>query len=70
MENLKELQALQNFADKFSLVVKTHFFEDKRKRNKYLLVNETTKCSISPPLDYTEMNYFLLGINSTKAFNF
>ena len=70
MENLKELQALQNFADKFNLSVKTYNFEDKRKKLKYILVNEKTKCSISPILDYKGINHFLLGIYATKKFNF
>lgn len=63
METITKKQALQNFADKFELTVKNYFFEDKRKKEKFILVKNGR--SISPPFSYSEMNIFLLGINST-----
>ena len=63
MKTINEKQALQNFADKFDLTVVSYHFGDKRKKGKFILVNN--KMRISPPLTYNEMNMFLLGINST-----
>ena len=59
----QEKQALQNalnhFKIKFDLHVKT--FEDKRKANKFFLQDGTK--SISPVLDYDQMNHFIHGIS-------
>ena len=58
-----ELTDLQNFADKFDLIVKLFFYyEDKRKNVKFVLTNQDE--FISPKLNYAEMNHFLLGIDS------
>jgi hypothetical protein len=60
-----ELTALQNFANNFKdLKVKLFFMEDQRKKTKFILTKNDT--SISPPLNYDNMNNFLLGINSCK----
>ena len=57
-----EQQSLQNFADKFGLQVHVFSFNDKRKKSKYFLTKKGT--SISPVLDYTELNCFMLGLNA------
>ena len=62
-----ELTALQNFADKFNLKVKLFFEQDKRKKTKFILTKEDL--SISPGLNYNQMNHFLLGMNSCKKNN-
>jgi hypothetical protein len=53
--------ALQNFADKFNLEAKTISYNDKRKADKYILMQNGTK--ISPEMTYNESNMFLLGYN-------
>tara|TARA_R110000823_G_scaffold236519_1_gene362207 strand:+ start:69 stop:281 length:213 start_codon:yes stop_codon:yes gene_type:complete len=62
-----ELTALQNFANKFELKVKLFFMEDQRKKTKYILTKNDN--FISPPLNYNELNHFLLGINECKKYN-
>ena len=63
----QELTALQNFADNFELKVKLFFIEDKRKKTKYCLTKNDF--FISPPLNYSELNNFLLGIDRCKKYN-
>lgn len=63
---MTELQALQNFANDLELFVHEKFEQDKRKTTKryFLTLNGT---SVSPVLDYENMNAFLLGwLNCTK----
>ena len=62
-----ELTALQNFADKFGLIVKLWFDEDKRKKSMYVLTDNDK--FISPKLNYDKMNHFLLGVNSAVKNN-
>ena len=62
-----ELQALQNAADSVKLPglqVHAKIFEDKRKSNKYFL--QYGNNTISPVLDYSNMNHFILGIIRAK----
>jgi hypothetical protein len=60
MDTSTELNALQNAANKIGLVIQEYFFEDKRKTSKkYFARKDNT--SVSPVLDYKNMNYFLLG---------
>ena len=59
-----QLTNLQNFADKFDLKVKLFFYEDKRKNTKFVLTDQNV--FISPKFNYSQMNAFLLGINSCK----
>ena len=66
LKTIHEVEALQNFADKFSLVVKEKIFEDHRKKSKYMLIKNKT--CISPILNYNELNNFLLGMNSCKNY--
>lgn len=60
-----EQEALQNFADKLGLVVNQFNSVDKRKtKKKYFLVLDGV--SISPVLDYTNLNHFMLGFHKAK----
>lgn len=63
MSNQTELQALQNFADKFGLTVHENQRQDKRKTVKKYFVTKD-KTSISPVLGYEQLNCFLLGWNN------
>ena len=64
---MEEIQALQNAADSVKLPglqVHEKTFEDKRKSKKYFL--QYGKNTLSPVLDYSNMNSFILGINRAK----
>ena len=68
---MTELEALQNHANYFqNLSVREKFQEDKRKTTKkYFLVDEITGKSISPVLDYEQLNHFILGmVFAVKAY--
>lgn len=55
-----ELEALQNAANLIDLVIHEKFIEDKRKTlKKYFAQSE--KETVSPVLDYEQMNHFLHG---------
>ena len=56
---MEKLTALQNFADKLNLDVKTISYNDKRKADRYIFLQNGTK--ISPEMTYNESNIFLLG---------
>ena len=58
---MEKLTALQNFADKLNLQVKTISYNDKRKADKYILIQNGTK--ISPEMTYNDSNMFILGYN-------
>ena len=53
-----------NAADRFGGIVKPYYFEDKRKSTKYVLA--IAGVSISPVLDYENLNYFILGFIKAK----
>jgi hypothetical protein len=57
-----EVEALNNFASKFGMVVNVFYQEDRRRKSTYFLTLGGT--SISPQLDYNGINNFLLGWNS------
>jgi len=59
-----QLQALQNFANNYNLDAVVCNFEDKRKKQKFVL--KKGKNEVSPKLSYDEMNIFLLGILNCK----
>ncbi len=61
-----ELQSLQNFADEFNAIVHVSISEDKRKSPKFFLMVGGT--SVSPKLDYNNMNSFLNGIYACKKY--
>lgn len=57
---ITELEALQNAADDLNLTVYEHYTNDKRQTvKKYFAAQE--KMSVSPVLDYDQLNHFLLG---------
>ena len=58
---MTELEALQNACDN-GISVREYFTQDKRKTIKmyYATLNGT---SISPVLDYENLNHFILGFN-------
>jgi hypothetical protein len=60
-KTMTELEALQNACDN-GLVVREYFTHDKRKTIKmyYATLNGN---SISPVLDYENLNHFILGFN-------
>ena len=64
---MEEIQALQNAADSVKLPglqVHAKIFEDKRKSKKYFL--QYGSRTLSPVLDYSNMNRFILGIIRAK----
>ena len=64
---MEEIQALQNAADSVKLPglqIHAKIFEDKRKSKKYFL--QYGNRTLSPVLDYSNMNSFILGINRAK----
>jgi hypothetical protein len=60
-----ELKALQNAANDLNLTIREFYQQDKRKT-----INKFYACSgnisISPVLDYDELNHFLLGYRKAK----
>lgn len=66
---MTELEALQNHLKSIELnglEIFLHFQEDKRKTiSKYYLC--LSGATISPRLDYDQMNHFLLGFNKAKV---
>ena len=71
MPPITEIEALQNAANSCNieaLKVNTKYFEDKRKSiQKYFLT--INGVSISPILDYEQMNHFILGFSKAMKFN-
>ena len=65
---MTEIQALQNVANDLELFVHEKFEQDKRKTTKkyFLTLNGT---SVSPVLDYENMNAFLMGWLNAKKYN-
>lgn len=71
-KTISELEALQNAVNyhelsKFNLSLHEKFFEDKRKTTKmFFLHNNKTGESISPVLDYENMNSFIHGFSKAN----
>lgn len=63
-----ELTALQNMADasELSIVIHEKISNDKRVKVKKYFAHIEGKGTISPVLDYTNLNYFLLGMYNAK----
>jgi hypothetical protein len=57
---MSQIISLQNAATGLNIAIKVYLYEDKRKNIKYVAMLNNT-ISISPPLDYENMNHFLLG---------
>jgi len=60
MESITEIQALQNAANRINLNIKERLQEDKRKKVKLYFAMRCGE-TVSPNLDYDQMNHFLLG---------
>lgn len=63
-----ELEALQNFVTNIEtpeLSIHEYLFNDKRRTTKKYFL-QLGKATISPTLDYENMNHFLLGFNRAK----
>jgi hypothetical protein len=68
MEAITEIQALQNAANLIGLTIYEKFNQDKRIKVK-LYFAQLEKQTVSPVLDYDNMNHFLLGfINCAKLY--
>lgn len=68
MNTITELEALQNAANVIGLQVKEYIQNDKRKSiKKYFLLNDIG--TVSPVLDYENMNHFILGWINCKKFS-
>lgn len=65
MKKNNELQALSNFATNLTLEVRELLYDDKRKKAKYYLLKNGA--SIGPPLDFSHMNTFMLGISKGRT---
>ena len=65
---MTELQALQNAISNLpDFEIHQKYFEDKRKTTKmYFLHNQKTGETISPVLDYENLNHFILGFSKAK----
>lgn len=65
-----EIEALQNAANNINLTIHERITSDKRKTVKYYFANRGNE-TVSPTLDYENMNHFLLGWNKcVKYINF
>ena len=66
---ITEQEALQNAANclNLSATVRQKYFDDKRKKTaKYYL--QIGKETVSPALDYEQLNYFILGMIKCKDY--
>jgi len=65
MKQTTEQEALQNAANDLGIEIRIKYQEDKRRTvNRYFAMYNGT--SVSPILDYEQMNYFLLGWRNAK----
>lgn len=60
MGNNSELESLQNAANNLNLKIYEKFTQDKRATIKKYFATQNGMC-VSPVLEYTHLNYFLLG---------
>jgi hypothetical protein len=67
MEALTELQALQNAARDLNLTIHEKSTQDKRKTVKLYFANRGNE-TLSPNLDYENMNHFLLGWRKSNKY--
>ena len=68
MEALSERQALQNAANDLNLTIFLKIQDDKRKTVNKFFANRG-KETVSPVLDYDQMNHFLLGWRKATTVN-
>ena len=70
MKQISELEALQNAANEIGLTVYEKFTQDKRQTVKRYFA-QRGKETVSPVLDYEQLNHFLLGwIKATLKANY
>lgn len=68
MKQIKELEALQNAANDLEIHIMVKQDQDKRKTvNRYFAMYKSK--SVSPVLDYEQMNHFLLGWRNSNLNN-
>lgn len=60
-----ELESLQNAANDLNLTVHEKFTNDKRRTVKTYFANKGNE-TVSPVLDYDQLNHFLLGWHECK----
>ena len=65
MESQKEFEALQNFAKSLNLKVNQKINYDKRIKKNYYFLSYNGE-SISPVLDYGNLNSFMIGYENCK----
>ena len=64
-----EIEALQNSADGLRIFMRIkEYFENDRRRTVKKYVAVINKTSVSPPLNYDKLNYFLLGWHKSKKY--
>jgi hypothetical protein len=68
MQPITELEALQNAANLSGLTIHEKPFEDKRKTAKKYFAQRGTN-TVSPVLDYENLNHFLLGWNNALKYS-
>jgi hypothetical protein len=65
---MAEIQALRNFGNNLNIEIREMLLEDKRKTiKKYIAISNGA--SISPQLNYEQMNHFLLGYSRALKIN-
>ncbi len=71
MKSLEQLQALQNMANSANSRITVHlrpYYDDKRRTVPKFYAN-IGNVTISPTLDYSNLNHFLLGYSSAAKIN-
>ena len=71
METIKQLEALNNALDYFgfkNINLHEKQYSDKRKKVSKFFLQQGAE-TISPVLDYENMNYFIMGMGASKRIN-
>ena len=72
METIKQLEALNNALDYFgfkNINLHEKQYSDKRKKVSKFFLQQGAE-TISPVLDYENMNYFIMGMGASKRINY
>ena len=72
METITQLEALNNALNSFGLknvILHEKQYSDKRKKVSKFFLQQGAE-TISPVLDYNEMNYFILGMSTMQKLTF
>lgn len=59
MRTNAEFESLNNWSTTLGLTLNVYLFDDKRKNRRYFL--SLNGCSVSPVMDYNELNCFMNG---------